>query len=232
MKHYWINVDRYTDRREFMEQQFQKYQIENTRISAETPETISKYKVIHRSDNTFLEIVVSISHLKALKQGYDDGDEYFCVVEDDINLPNIDFARILQYMKGTNDNVECLQLSTSNADMINFLIQQKNIMIKRPEGQSCWGAYYYLISRAAAARILNNIVKSSSDYDFSMYDHITAECIIYFYHNTYIMTYPLLMTNTDYGSIIHPDQICHHQKGNNLIKSIHKENNMLHLYMK
>jgi GR25 family glycosyltransferase involved in LPS biosynthesis len=230
MKHYWINVDRCTDRREFMEQQFKKHQIANTRISAETPQTISKYTIIYNSNQTDLELSLTLSHLKALKQGYDDGDEYFCVTEDDINLPNIDFTKILQYMKDTNDNVECLQLSTVNDNTVRYLIQHKEIMVKRP--RDCWGSYYYLISRAGALKLLNTIVKSLSHYDLSMFSLINSDDVVYLLLNTYVMTYPLLTTNTDYGSIIHPDHIYFHQKGNDVVKSIHKENNMLHLYMK
>ena len=40
MKHYWINTDNSTKRREYIEKQFNEKNIENIRIKAETPETI------------------------------------------------------------------------------------------------------------------------------------------------------------------------------------------------
>ena len=43
MKHYWINIEKCVDRREYMEEQFNKKNIDNIRIEAETPNTIKEY---------------------------------------------------------------------------------------------------------------------------------------------------------------------------------------------
>ena len=52
MKHYWINIDRCADRKEYMEKQFREKNIDNYRISAETPATIINYTIIRNVDST------------------------------------------------------------------------------------------------------------------------------------------------------------------------------------
>jgi len=86
------------DRKEYMEKQFRNKNIDNYRISAETPETIVDYTIIRNVDSTDTtqeEISCILSHLKAIKKGYDDGDEYFCILEDDLEFTNIDFKKYL-----------------------------------------------------------------------------------------------------------------------------------------
>ena len=98
MKHYWINMDKCIDRKEFMDNQFKQKNIDNLRISAETPETIINYNIIRNDESitttTPEEISCILSHLKAIEQGYDDGDSYFCILEDDLDFANIDFSKI------------------------------------------------------------------------------------------------------------------------------------------
>ena len=45
MKHYWINIEKCVDRREYMEKQFSDKTIDNIRIEAETPNTIKEYQI-------------------------------------------------------------------------------------------------------------------------------------------------------------------------------------------
>lgn len=40
-------------------------------------------------------LVCIISHLKAIKKGYEDGEQYFCVVEDDMVIEKINFKKYL-----------------------------------------------------------------------------------------------------------------------------------------
>ena len=101
MKHYLINTDKCIDRREYMEKQFKDYNIENFRISAETPETIKDFTIMRHRDSDFIkpvEIACLLSHLKAIKKGYDEGDKYFCVCEDDFILCNIDENKLLNHI--------------------------------------------------------------------------------------------------------------------------------------
>ena len=118
MKHYWINTDNSTKRREYMEKQFNEKNIENIRIKAETPETINFFSILRHPDSneTDLEISCLISHIKAIKEGYDSGDDYFCVVEDDMKIERLNFDIVFKYIILTAIHVP---LSQENILLIN-----------------------------------------------------------------------------------------------------------------
>jgi GR25 family glycosyltransferase involved in LPS biosynthesis len=103
MKHYWINIDGCVDRRAYMDNQLKEKGIDNYRISAETPSTITDYDIIRNEGSldttTPEEISCILSHLKAISRGYDDGDAYFCVLEDDLAFTNIDFGKMQKYIE-------------------------------------------------------------------------------------------------------------------------------------
>jgi GR25 family glycosyltransferase involved in LPS biosynthesis len=123
MKHYWINIEKCYDRRKYMEEQFNNKNIDNIRIEAETPETIKDYLIKRNPKSeaaTQEELSCIISHLKAIKKGYEDGEQYFCIVEDDMVIEKINFKKIFTYMKiaeeslkESGESIEILQLHTN-----------------------------------------------------------------------------------------------------------------------
>jgi GR25 family glycosyltransferase involved in LPS biosynthesis len=256
MKHYWINMERSLDRRKFMESQFFKYGIENYRISAETPETIKAhdYTIIRNADSmdctTPEEIACILSHLKAIQQGYDDlvvgdgcdSDSYFCVLEDDITLLNIDFGKILNYInKKKEADVEVLQLYTSSHPVVIQLYNEcflkdggsgdgSNVIVKRTESYP--GAVYYLVSRKAARKILDAYVVSKNKYDLSYSSWTAADNIIYAPVSSYVITYPVAITDIAFGSTLHPEHLPNHENCNNIIRHIWNVNNRLSLFVR
>ncbi len=78
MKHYWINIDECIDRKTHMESQFKSNEISNVRVSAVTPSKLSNY-IIDLNEEVSKskpeEICCIISHLMAIKNGYDDGND-------------------------------------------------------------------------------------------------------------------------------------------------------------
>lgn len=241
MKHYWINMDKCIDRSEFMDNQFKQKNIDNLRISAETPETIINYNIIRNEESitttTPEEISCILSHLKAIAQGYNDGDPYFCVLEDDLDFGNIDFGKILHYIEDAqnknNDNVEILQLYTSGHPVVIQLYNEhflKNeIIIKRAESYP--GAVYYLLSREGARKILDKYVLSKNNYDISYSSWTAADNIIYAAVNSFVLTYPVVVTDIAYGSTLHPEHLPNHEYCNNIIRHIWNVNNQLKLFM-
>jgi len=241
MKHYWINMDKCIDRCEFMENQFKKKNIDNFRISAETPETIINYNIIRNEESinttTPEEISCILSHLKAIAQGYNNGDPYFCVLEDDLDFCNIDFSKILNYVEDSqnknNENVEILQLYTSGHPVVIQLYNEhflKNeIIIKRAESYP--GAVYYLLSREGARKILDKYVLSENNYDISYSSWTAADNIIYAAVNSFVLTYPVVVTDIAYGSTLHPEHLPNHEYCNNIIRHIWNVNNQLKLFM-
>ena len=246
MKHYWINLDKCADRREYMEAQFYKKEIDNYRISAETPETINDrgYTIIRNiqsiNTTTPCEIACILSHLKAIAQGYADGDPYFCVLEDDIEFLNIDFKKMLKYIEAAqnknNEVVEILQLYTSSHPVViqlyngHFLKDgDENIIVKRDEAYP--GAVYYMVSREGARKILDKYVLSGCDgYDLSYYSWTAADNIIYAAVNSFVITYPVAITDITLGSTLHPEHLPNHEFCNNIIRHIWTVNNRLNMF--
>jgi len=242
MKHYWINIDRCIDRKEFMENQFKQKNIDNFRISAETPETIIGYNIIRNEDSinttTPEEISCILSHLKAIEQGYNDGDPYFCILEDDLDFANIDFNKILHCVEEaqnkTNEKVEILQLYTSGHPVVIRLYNEHflkdEVIIKRAESYP--GAVYYLLSREGARKILDKYLLSKNNYDISYSSWTAADNIIYAAVNSFVLTYPVVVTDIAYGSTLHPEHLPNHEYCNNIIRHIWNVNNQLKLFMK
>ena len=265
MKHYWINLDKCADRREYMEAQFHKKHIDSYRISAETPETIknNNYTIIRHqetlSTTTPCEIACILSHLKAIAQGYDDGDQYFCVLEDDIEFINIDFKKMLKYVEAAQnkdkENIEVLQLYTSSHPVViqlyngHFLKDDGcgsdggnggsdggngggEIIVKRHEAYP--GAVYYMVSREGARKILDKYVMAATPntYDLSHSNWTAADNLIYAAANSFVITYPVAITDITLGSTIHPEHLPNHEFCNNIIRHIWTVNNQLKMFSK
>ena len=251
MKHYWINMDKCVDRKKHMDSQFYINGIENIRISAETPETIKAkdYTIIRNKESlastTPEEVSCILSHLKAIQQGYDDGDEYFCVLEDDLLFVNIDFGKILRYIedvqndnkkgnKNNKENVEILQLYTSSHPVViqlynEHFLKGNSVIIKRAESYP--GAVYYLVSREGARKILDAYVLSkNSRYDLSYSSWTAADNIIYAAVNSYVITYPVAVTDIAFGSTLHPEHLPNHESCNNIIRHIWSVNNQVKMF--
>lgn len=243
MKHYWINIDKCVDRRQYMEQQFNSKMIENFRIEAETPNTIKEYQIMRNEKSTAAtpeELSCIISHLKAIKKGYEDGDPYFCIVEDDMVLNKINFDKILTHIKiaeeCSDEPIDILQLHTNGHPSVikmyneNFL-KYNEIIKKRDYDYPSAG--YYLISRQGAKKLLEKYVISDKAYDLSHKEceWSAADNIIYIAVNSWILTYPITISNVNYGSTIHPEHLYNHEYCNNVNRDIWNKNNQLKMFL-
>ena len=246
MKHYWINIEKCYDRRKYMEEQFNNKNIDNIRIEAETPETIKDYLIKRNPKSeaaTQEELSCIISHLKAIKKGYEDGEQYFCIVEDDMVIEKINFKKIFTYMKiaeeslkESGESIEILQLHTNGhpsvIKMYNEHFLKKNELIKIRD-YDYPSAGYYLISRQGAKKLLDKYVIDSASYDLSHKEceWSAADNIIYIAINSWILTYPIAISNVNYGSTIHPEHIYNHEYCNNVNREIWKKNNQFKLFI-
>lgn len=239
MKHYWINMDKSTDRRELMEKQFLEKGIDNTRICAETPET-TKHWTIHRhpdSTESQGEISCLISHIKAVKQGYDDGYECFCVVEDDMIIKLLNFERIFKHLKEAEEKhgkpYDVLQLFTNSHP---FIVSMYNNNIEVPgvyqeyiqfRDNNLPSAGYYMVSRTGAKKILDKFVVSSTEFDLSFSSWCVADNYIYQPFSSYILTYPIAIADTSYESTLHISHKANHDHANRFIEKIWSISNEL-----
>ena len=241
MKHYWINIDKCTERKEYMEEQFLKENIDNIRVSAVTPETYYEYTIIRNPDSkeSIEEICCLLSHMKVLQLGYDSGDQYFCVTEDDMIIPKLDCEKIISHMRQAeeknNQKVELLQLYTSGTPFI-WQMMHENVLVKEPifvipRKESCPGTVYYLISRIGAKKLLDKFKLDELSYDFSYSSWTAADNMLYSPIQTYILTYPITITNIKLGSIIHEQHLHHHENANQLIRQIHQKYPLLDYFI-
>ena len=232
MKHYWINIDSSVKRKEFMEKQFNDLNIENYRISALTPEDINFSKIIKNKDANSSpgEYATIISHLKAIKAGYDSGDEYFMILEDDMYVENIDDNKLLNIIEENSDNetIEMIQIYNNSHPFIikmynEEFLKNNKIIIKRTDNIPSAG--YYLLTRKGAKKILDKFVLENNEYDLSISSWCCADNILFICSNTYIFTYPFIIGCSDFESHLHNDHIKYHKMANNVISNIHSINN-------
>ena len=88
---YWLNLDADVQRREYMESQFDYWEIENhTRISGYDgrEDDVSNHLKGRIPDNVSQgELGCCMTHLKAIKDFYENTDDDYCIIaEDDVNL--------------------------------------------------------------------------------------------------------------------------------------------------
>ena len=88
---YWLNLDSDEDRKEYMENQFKYWEIENhTRIAGYDgrEDDVSDNLKGRIPDNVSQgELGCCMSHLKAIKEFYENSDDEYCIIaEDDVNL--------------------------------------------------------------------------------------------------------------------------------------------------
>ena len=241
MIHYWINLDKSTKRREFMENQFKEKNIENVRVSAITPSDFDDVLENKRPltckhpgcVNCEYEFACISSHIKAIKTGLDNADnEWFVIMEDDMFIPyDIDYDSLI---RDAPREAELLQLCISYGNTVdtlyNLMFLKNNInFIKWQYLLPCAGMY--IISRKGAEKLVNKFYVNKK-YDFSSCEYqIVADVALYSTLNTYVATFPCSYPNIDMGSEIHPDHLEAHNSAIVVIKKV-LEHAILHKTIK
>ena len=88
---YWLNLDADVERRKWMEDQFEYWEIENhTRIvgyDGREEDVSDNLKGLFPDQVTQNELGCCMTHLKAIKEFYENTDDPYCIIaEDDVNL--------------------------------------------------------------------------------------------------------------------------------------------------
>jgi GR25 family glycosyltransferase involved in LPS biosynthesis len=199
-KIYYINLDRSTERRAFMEAQFEKYHVDYQRVSAVDGQTldITKYKHNHL---TKYEIACSLSHYNAIKMAYDEGNENAIIMEDDCHFGVVKLWKepIEETLKDVPSDWEVIQLFTTLTN------HRKYSPVKVSTSTVC-----YMINRKGMEKILQYFQdqKILSVSDVYLYDETKAYTL-----------FPSLFITSDF---ILPSTI-HHQHQNFHIISIVKQ---------
>lgn len=208
---YWLNLDADTHRRQYMENQFSYWGVENqTRISGfdgrvdDVCEHLSGRAPDNMSPN---EIGCCMSHLKAIKHFYENtNDDYALIFEDDIV---IDLARFWNFtwkdfVAKLPHDWDCVQLTTICTGDIHISLHHYFI--------NDFSAAAYLITRHHAAKIIRNHVRGDKfKLDNGVKPRAVSEDTIFGSGKTYSI--PIFLYRLDLGSAIHPEHIDIYHKG-------------------
>jgi GR25 family glycosyltransferase involved in LPS biosynthesis len=182
---YYINLDRSKDRDKLINKQFDKYNITNfTRISAidgkelDIDNVRKEYK-LHPLLNKYTT-ACTLSHIKAVKQAYDDGCDIALIMEDDCNFDYLKYkSQSIKKLLTTNPTYDIFQLGyCMNIFKISSRFSSNNTVSKGHQ----WGTICYAITKKG----MENIINLSNIYvaDISMY-----ECNRHCYTNKPYFTY-------------------------------------------
>lgn len=208
---YWLNLDSENQRREYMEKQFEYWEVENhTRISGydgRIDDVCEHLSGIPPSNMTTSEIGCCMSHLKAIKKFYQETDDDYCLIlEDDVvldiakywNFSWRDFFSKLPY------DWDCVQLTTICTGNIHVTLHHYFI--------NDFSAAAYLITRHHAAKIIKNHVRGEKfKLDNGVNPRAVSEDTIFGSGKTYSI--PIFLYRLDLGSAIHPEHIDIYHKG-------------------
>ena len=235
-KFYWINVDNAIDRRNFMENQFKERNIENKRVSAITPEKLPE--ILEDKPPYFcgyiecrqngakdcpIEYSVLCSHLKAIKEGYEDGNDFFVICEDDIYFTyKLDFTKIIKNIPLGFDIFQMMVISSGHTDFFynNFYLNDIKMIKYTPITPS---AGFYLISRKGAKQILDKYLNyENNKFNFNNCDFLKlADVLIYQSANSCVSTFPFSIPNINFKSQIHEQHFEAHKLAYDKIKEIY-----------
>ena len=202
---YWLNLDADAERRQYMENQFKYWEIENhTRISGYDgrEDDVSSHLKGRIPDNVSQnELGCCMSHLKAIKKFYEETDDEYCLImEDDAVL---DIARFWnftwqEFFSLVPYDWDCIQLTTITTGDIHVKLHQKFI--------NDFSAAVYLISRHHAAKVLRHHMRGDKwKLDNGVKPRAVSEDTILESGKTYSI--PLFLYNLNFNSTIHPEHI-------------------------
>jgi hypothetical protein len=182
IKIYYINLDKSVDRKNELEKDLKKYGLEAIKISGVDGKKIKNFqrdcvdgmKFISYDENlTPSELGCILSHFKAIKQAYDDGQNIAIILEDDIGLDLIPHweTPLNEFIQKLPDNWTIINLKPSCYNL-KTLVSYK---IKH-----CWTTGAYLINREGMKKILN--LRDADTWIIKKYGKCkkgSADCLLY-----------------------------------------------------
>ena len=208
---YWLNLDADVERREYMESQFRYWEIKNhTRIvgyDGREDDVSPHLKGPIPHNVTQNELGCCMTHLKAIKEFYNNSDDEYCIIaEDDVNL---DIARYWnftwqEFFAQVPYDWDCIQMTTITTGDIHVRLHLKFI--------NDFSAAFYLISRHHAAKVLKHHVRGDKyKLDNGVKPRAVSEDTILETGKTYSI--PLFLYNMSFPSSIHQEHLTIFHKG-------------------
>jgi len=208
---YYINLDDQTERREYMEEQFDYWGITNyTRVSAYDGREDDLGDILK---GRYPEMVSSgevgcvTSHLKAIKEFYDSGEPYAIMMEDDCSLDLIQFWNFTwkDFFCKIPYDWDVVQIAIICTGDITVKIHKRFV---NEFSTAC-----YVITRHHAEKMIRlHCRKDKYKLDNGVRPRPVADDLLYNSGNTYAL--PLLLYHIPLGSSIHPEHVDAFHKGN------------------
>ena len=208
---YYLNLDGQPERREFMEEQFEYWEIDNyKRISAYDGREDDLSDIIkgrYPDMMTSGEIGCTTSHLKAIKEFYETGEPYAIIMEDDCSLDLIRFWNFTwkDFYSRIPYDWDVIQIAIICTGDIHIKIHKRFV---NEFSTAC-----YLITRHHAEKMIKLHYRGDKyKLDNGVRPRPVADDLLYNSGNTYSI--PLLLYHIPLGSSIHPDHVDAFHKGN------------------
>ena len=202
---YYLNIDGQPERKEYMENQFKYWGVENyTRISAYDGRDDDLSDIIkgrYPEDMTSGEIGCTTSHLKAIKHWLDTSDSpYAIIMEDDCDISTVfhwgftwkDFYAKIPY------DWDVVQLAIICTGALHVRIHKRFV--------NDFSTACYMITRHHAEKLMKYHVRGEKyKIDNGVKPRAVADDLIYNSGNTYSV--PIFLYKLALGSSIHPEHV-------------------------
>jgi hypothetical protein len=217
----WINLDRFPERKTYMENQFSHWEIQNHhRISGVDGIEYEEYLKGTVPDNMNSgECACVMSHLNAIKYFVEETDlDEIVIMEDDVDLDTAKHWSFTwkEIRKRLPINFDCLQLTIINPNGITLKLHHRFI--------NDFSAACYLITRHHATKLLKLHQRGSQwKIDQNIRPRAVSEDLILDSGKSY--STPLFNYRLDMGSAIHEEHIdIFHKGSNNALSDFWREN--------
>ena len=207
---YWINLDTDNERRQYMEEQFEYWEIENhTRISGYDGREDDVTEHLKGKFPDFMnmnEVACCMSHLKALKKFYYETEDEYCIIaEDDVDLHIAKYWSFswVEFFSLLPHDWDAVQMTTICTGDIHIKLHRKFI--------NDFSAAFYLITRHHAGKILRTHCRGEQyKLDQNIKPRAVSEDVILETGKVY--TIPIVLYNLRFPSGIHQEHIGYFHK--------------------
>ena len=198
----WINLDRSTDRRAFMEDLFQRHCITDThRVPGiDGNDAAAVYELVggefaQTRSKTTRTIACFVAHLTAIRYFLENLEsDHAIICEDDLSFETVQYWRFTW-----NEFVADLP---PDWNLIQLCILQQHLALRLVEHQEhYWGAQSYMISRAYAQQVIDRFHR---DGIYRVVDHPSPVADEALYEGERIYSFPLFVEH-QFKSLIHSE---------------------------
>ena len=205
---YYINLDRSTDRREYMEEQIKRLGVKNiervpgvdgSKLKNSKKGNIDEFKVDIKWNEKLKngETGCLLSHLRAIKKFSETDDEYAIIMEDDIVLDmakswNCSFSDFLEEVNRRGE-IEIVNLASYGHET-----PKKDFIFLERKDAEYFRTLAYLITRKGSQKILDSIC----DNNVSIREDPRSDHYLYNFLNSRLLQPDLFIPSSDFDSQI------------------------------